>query len=87
MSPAKSNGKRINKFGVEIDYPVGEVDFGEPGTNSQHSFFQLIHQGQTIPVDFLGFVQSQHDLLMDNEKLSSHDELMANFFAQPGGCE
>lgn len=86
MSLAKSNGKRINKFGVEIDYPVGEVDFGEPGTNSQHSFFQLIHQGQTIPVDFLGFVQSQHDLLMDNEKLSSHDELMANFFAQPGGC-
>ena len=79
----ESNGKRINNHGVEIDYPVGEVDFGEPGTNSQHSFFQLIHQGQTIPVDFLGFVQSQHDLLMDNEKFSSHDELMANFFAQP----
>ena len=69
----ESNGKRINNHGVEIDYPVGEVDFGEPGTNSQHSFFQLIHQGQTIPVDFLGFVQSQHDLLMDNEKFSSHD--------------
>ena len=51
----ESNGKRINNHGVEIDYPVGEVDFGEPGTNSQHSFFQLIHQGQTIPVDFLGF--------------------------------
>ncbi|KAL9179822.1 hypothetical protein ACHAXT_007792 [Thalassiosira profunda] len=80
----ESNGKRINKYGVEIDYPVGEVDFGEPGTNSQHSFFQLIHQGQTIPVDFLGFVQSQHDLLMDNEKLSSHDELMANFFRATG---
>ncbi|KAL3761983.1 hypothetical protein ACHAW5_006489 [Stephanodiscus triporus] len=79
----ESNGKRINRHGVEIDYPVGEVDFGEPGTNSQHSFFQMIHQGQTVPVDFLGFVRSQHDLLMDNEKLSSHDELMANFFAQP----
>jgi glucose-6-phosphate isomerase len=79
----QSNGKRINRHGVEIDYPVGEVDFGEPGTNSQHSFFQMIHQGQTVPVDFLGFVRSQHDLLMDNEKLSSHDELMANFFAQP----
>mmetsp|Transcript_31812 Transcript_31812/g.63387 ORF Transcript_31812/g.63387 Transcript_31812/m.63387 type:complete len:750 (+) Transcript_31812:108-2357(+) len=79
----ESNGKRISRHGLEIDYPVGEVDFGEPGTNSQHSFFQLIHQGQTIPVDFLGFVQSQHDLLMDGEKLSSHDELMANFFAQP----
>jgi len=82
-SPTQSNGKRINRHGDEIDYPVGEVDFGEPGTNSQHSFFQLIHQGQTIPVDFLGFVRSEHDLLMDNEKLSSHDELMANFFAQP----
>jgi glucose-6-phosphate isomerase len=79
----ESNGKRISRHGIEIDYPVGEVDFGEPGTNSQHSFFQLIHQGQTIPVDFLGFVQSQHDLLMDGEKLSSHDELMSNFFAQP----
>lgn len=79
----ESNGKRINRFSVEVDYAVGEVDFGEPGTNSQHSFFQLIHQGQTIPVDFLGFVQSQHDLLVDNEKLSSHDELMAIFFAQP----
>lgn len=79
----ESNGKRISRHGVEIDYPVGEVDFGEPGTNSQHSFFQLIHQGQTVPVDFLGFVQSQHDLLMDGEKLSSHDELMSNFFAQP----
>eukprot|EP00569_Conticribra_weissflogii_P005091 CAMPEP_0171342712 /NCGR_PEP_ID=MMETSP0878-20121228/15139_1 /TAXON_ID=67004 /ORGANISM="Thalassiosira weissflogii, Strain CCMP1336" /LENGTH=672 /DNA_ID=CAMNT_0011845459 /DNA_START=334 /DNA_END=2351 /DNA_ORIENTATION=+ len=79
----ESNGKRITRHGLEIDYPVGEVNFGEPGTNSQHSFFQLIHQGQTIPVDFLGFVQSQHDLLMDGEKLSSHDELIANFFAQP----
>jgi glucose-6-phosphate isomerase len=79
----QSNGKRINRHGVEIDYHVGEVDFGEPGTNSQHSFFQLIHQGQTVPVDFIGFVRSQHDLLMDNEELSSHDELMANFFAQP----
>lgn len=79
----ESNGKRISRHGIEIDYPVGEVDFGEPGTNSQHSFFQLIHQGQTIPVDFLGFVQSQHDILIDGEKLSSHDELMSNFFAQP----
>ena len=59
------------------------MDFGEPGTNSQHSFFQLVHQGQTIPVDFLGFVRSQHDILLDNEELSAHDELMANFFAQP----
>jgi len=79
----ESNGKVMTKFGVEVDYNVGEIDFGEPGTNGQHSFFQLLHQGQTAPCDFIGFCQSQHDLCLDNESLSSHDELMANFFAQP----
>ena len=79
----ESNGKTMTKFGVEIEYPVGEIDFGEPGTNGQHSFYQLLHMGQTAPCDFLGFVQSQHDLCLDDERLSSHDELMANFFAQP----
>lgn len=79
----ESNGKVMTKFNVEVDYPVGEIDFGEPGTNGQHSFFQLLHMGQTVPCDFIGFCQSQHDLCLDGEKLSSHDELMANFFAQP----
>ena len=79
----ESNGKYMTRHGVEVDYPVGEVDFGEPGTNGQHSFFQLLHMGQTVPCDFIGFVQSQHDLCLDDESLSSHDELMANFFAQP----
>jgi len=79
----ESNGKAVTKFGIEVDYPVGEVDFGEPGTNGQHSFFQLLHMGQTVPSDFIGFVQSQHDIIIDGEPLSSHDELMANFFAQP----
>eukprot|EP00543_Licmophora_paradoxa_P009483 CAMPEP_0202475924 /NCGR_PEP_ID=MMETSP1360-20130828/93155_1 /ASSEMBLY_ACC=CAM_ASM_000848 /TAXON_ID=515479 /ORGANISM="Licmophora paradoxa, Strain CCMP2313" /LENGTH=721 /DNA_ID=CAMNT_0049103105 /DNA_START=605 /DNA_END=2771 /DNA_ORIENTATION=- len=79
----ESNGKCMTKYNVEVDYPVGEVDFGEPGTNGQHSFFQLLHMGQTVPCDFIGFVQSQHDLCLDNESLSSHDELMSNFFAQP----
>lgn len=69
--------------GLEVDYPVGEIDFGEAGTNGQHSFYQLLHMGQTVPCDFIGFVQSQHDFCLDNESLSSHDELMANFFAQP----
>lgn len=73
----------MTKFGVPIDYEVGEIDFGEPGTNGQHSFYQLLHMGQTVPCDFIGFVQSQQDLCLDDEKLSSHDELMANFFAQP----
>mmetsp|Transcript_3970 Transcript_3970/g.10396 ORF Transcript_3970/g.10396 Transcript_3970/m.10396 type:complete len:820 (+) Transcript_3970:304-2763(+) len=79
----ESNGKVMTKHGVEVDYDVGEIDFGEPGTNGQHSFFQLLHMGQTAPCDFIGFCQSQHDLCLDNESLSCHDELMANFFAQP----
>mmetsp|Transcript_24651 Transcript_24651/g.60524 ORF Transcript_24651/g.60524 Transcript_24651/m.60524 type:complete len:761 (-) Transcript_24651:58-2340(-) len=79
----ESNGKIMTKFGVEANYNVGEIDFGEPGTNGQHSFFQLLHMGQTVPCDFIGFCQSQHDLCLDGESFSSHDELMANFFAQP----
>mmetsp|Transcript_43164 Transcript_43164/g.101217 ORF Transcript_43164/g.101217 Transcript_43164/m.101217 type:complete len:595 (-) Transcript_43164:83-1867(-) len=79
----ESNGKYVTRDGLEIDYPVGEIDFGEPGTNGQHSFFQLLHMGQVVPCDFIGFVTSQHDLFIDGENLSSHDELMANFFAQP----
>ena len=80
-SDMESNGKSMTKFGIPVDYGVGEIDFGEPGTNGQHSFYQLLHMGQTVPCDFIGFVQSQQDLCLDNEKLSSHDELMANFFA------
>lgn len=79
----ESNGKSMTKFGIPVDYGVGEIDFGEPGTNGQHSFYQLLHMGQTVPCDFIGFVQSQQDLCLDDEQLSSHDELMANFFAQP----
>lgn len=79
----ESNGKSVTRDGIHVDYAVGEVDFGEPGTNGQHSFFQLLHMGQTVPCDFIGFVKSQHDLYVDGEQLSSHDELMANFFAQP----
>jgi len=79
----ESNGKGVTVEGVELDFPVGEIDFGEPGTNGQHSFFQLLHMGQTVPTDFIGFVESQHHLHIDGEQISSHDELMANFFAQP----
>lgn len=79
----ESNGKHCTTDGYEINYPVGEIDFGEPGTNGQHSFYQLLHMGQTVPSEFIGFIQSQHDLCVDGEYLSSHDELMSNFFAQP----
>jgi glucose-6-phosphate isomerase len=59
------------------------VNFGEPGTNSQHSFFQLFHQGQVVPVDFVGFANSQQPINLPDYEVSNHDELMANFFAQP----
>lgn len=68
-----------------IPFEVGEVDFGEPGTNGQHSFYQLIHQGRVIPADFIGFIESQQPVdLGQEEATSNHDELMSNFFAQPG---
>lgn len=79
----ESNGKSMTRHGLEVDYPVGEIDFGEAGTNGQHSFYQLLHMGQTVPCDFIGFIQSQHDFCLEGESLSLHDELMANFFAQP----
>lgn len=79
----ESNGKHVNKYGIEVDYEVGELDFGEPGTNGQHSFFQLLHMGQVVPCEFIGFIQSQYDISLDGEDLSNHDELMSNFFAQP----
>ena len=78
----ESNGKRVDRTGEEISYPTGEVDFGEPGTNSQHSFMQLVHQGQVVPVDFIGFCRSQADARIDDHPISHHDELMCNLFAQ-----
>ena len=81
----ESNGKCVTLKGDPVHYPVGEIDFGESGTNSQHSFFQLLHMGQPTPCDFIGFIRAQNNLVhTEGEDLSSHDELMANFFAQVG---
>ena len=56
----ESNGKSVNRFGEPVDYPTGPVIFGEPGTNGQHSFYQLLHQGTDIvPLQFVGFRNSQ----------------------------
>ena len=56
----ESNGKSVNRFGEPVDYPTGPVIFGEPGTNGQHSFYQLLHQGTDIvPLQFVGFKNSQ----------------------------
>jgi glucose-6-phosphate isomerase len=79
----ESNGKRVTIDGRELDYDIGQIDFGEPGTNGQHSFFQLLHMGQVCPAEFIGFIESQHHLHVEGELVASHDELMANFFAQP----
>lgn len=79
----ESNGKRVALDGHELPFESGEITFGEPGTNGQHSFYQLVHQGRVIPADFIGFVRSQTPISMDGEIVSNHDELMSNFFAQP----
>jgi glucose-6-phosphate isomerase len=79
----ESNGKRVGLDGSELPFASGEIDFGEPGTNGQHSFYQLLHQGRVVPADFIGFSASQHPLVLPGEDVANHDELMANFFAQP----
>ena len=73
----ESNGKHVTLNGKEIDYQTGPIYWGEPGTNGQHSFYQLIHQGtKLIPCDFIGFYKSL------NPVGRHHDLLMANVFAQ-----
>lgn len=78
----ESNGKGVSIEGVPLPFEAGEIDFGEPGTNGQHSFYQLIHQGRVIPCDFIGFIESQQPVYLKGEVVSNHDELMCNFFAQ-----
>ena len=73
----ESNGKSVGRDGKPVNYETGTIIWGEPGTNAQHAFFQLIHQGtKLIPTDFIGFVKP----LYGNE--DHHDKLMSNFFAQ-----
>ncbi len=73
----ESNGKGVDRHGRRVEYETGPVIWGEPGTNGQHAFFQLIHQGtKLIPCDFIGFAQSL------NPVVDHHRKLMANFFAQ-----
>jgi glucose-6-phosphate isomerase len=73
----ESNGKSIGRDGKSVNYQTGTIIWGEPGTNSQHAFFQLIHQGtKLIPTDFIGYKEA----LYGNK--DHHDKLMSNFFAQ-----
>lgn len=74
----ESNGKRVTVEGAPVDSPTGPVLFGEPGTNGQHSFYQLIHQGtHLIPCDFIAPARTQNPLG------EHHPILLSNFFAQP----
>ena len=81
----ESNGKTVSRDGVRYETGVeaGPIIFGEPGTNGQHSFYQLMHQGRVIPAEFIGFTQSQTPIKMEGEPVNNHNELMSNFFAQP----
>ncbi|KAG1678199.1 hypothetical protein FOA52_016136 [Chlamydomonas sp. UWO 241] len=72
----------VDIHGEPLPFSTGEIDFGEPGTNGQHSFYQLIHQGRVIPCDFIGIIRSQQSVFLKGEIVSNHDELMCNFFAQ-----
>ena len=73
----ESNGKSIDRSGKRVNYQTGTLIWGEPGTNSQHAFFQLIHQGtKLIPADFIGFVESLHG------NQDHQDKLISNFLAQ-----
>jgi glucose-6-phosphate isomerase len=79
----ESNGKRVNRNGEPVSYSTGPVVFGEPGTNGQHSFYQLLHQGTDIvPLQFVGFTESQRhdDVVVD--KSDSQTKLKANLAAQ-----
>lgn len=79
----ESNGKGVDIQGNALPVEAGEIDFGEPGTNGQHSFYQLLHQGRVVPCEFIGAARSQNETFLEKEVVSNHDELMCNFFAQP----
>jgi glucose-6-phosphate isomerase len=79
----ESNGKSVRADGTPVTTDTGEIFWGEPGTNGQHAFYQLLHQGtRLVPADFIGFSQPTDDLPTADGSGSMHDLLMSNFFAQ-----
>ncbi|MGL4982015.1 MAG: glucose-6-phosphate isomerase [Treponemataceae bacterium] len=79
----ESNGKTVNRFGKPISYKTGPIIFGEPGTNGQHSFYQLLHQGtDIIPLQFIGFTDNQTNTDITVEGSTSQTKLCANLVAQ-----
>jgi len=79
----ESNGKSVDLDGAFLPRPAGTIIFGEPGTNAQHSFFQLAHQGPAFPVDFIGVLKPQYPQYHTQSKgVTNHQELWANMLAQ-----
>ncbi|OQX28624.1 MAG: glucose-6-phosphate isomerase [Spirochaeta sp. LUC14_002_19_P3] len=79
----ESNGKSVNRFGEPVNYPTGPIIFGEPGTNGQHSFYQLLHQGtDIIPLQFIGFRQPPREFEPEADGMENYIKLNANLAAQ-----
>ena len=79
----ESNGKSVRADGTPVTTSTGEIFWGEPGTNGQHAFYQLLHQGtRLVPADFIGFAEPLQDLSTMDDDGGMHDLLMSNFFAQ-----
>jgi glucose-6-phosphate isomerase len=80
----ESNGKSVTKDGDPLDEPTGGIIFGEPGTNAQHSFFQLAHQGRPFPIEFIGVIDPHYIQYQKQSKgVTNHQELWSNLIAQP----
>jgi glucose-6-phosphate isomerase len=80
----ESNGKSVSASGAPLDMDTGPIIFGEPGTNAQHSFFQLAHQGRPFPIDFIGVRRPQYPQYRQTSKgVTNHQELWANLISQP----
>lgn len=79
----ESNGKRINRHGLPVDYETAPIIWGEAGTAAQHSFYQLIHQGTAVvPVEFIGFRKSQYEEDLEVQGTTSQEKLLSNLIAQ-----
>ncbi len=79
----ESNGKSVTRDGVKVSFATGPVVWGEPGTNGQHAFYQLLHQGTTVvPAEFIGFRQNQYGMDLEIKDTTSQQKLLANLLAQ-----
>jgi glucose-6-phosphate isomerase len=79
----ESNGKSVTRGGERVPFATGPIVWGEPGTNGQHAFYQLLHQGTTtVPAEFIGFRQSQHNRDCEIKGTTSQEKLVANLLAQ-----